>query len=456
MTSITTIHEEVLRREKVLYDTGDAEYMKMEARDILEEIRELEDTKRSVVYENQRATAQKVAEGWCDLTKIITFVLAMTQSGKTGTILGLLKILYSSPSFDAPPLDNVFVITGLSDREWVKQTKERMPPLLRPRVFHRPALKKQFLPLIQDVKDAIIIIDEAQIACQKGQTLYKIFKEAGLLDIEQLTKRNIRIAMFTATPNGLKHEVKDWGEHQNTIVMDVPESYISPMKLLENNSIRQYKNISSYDEDLKSNLEFFREQFTQFDEPKYHLVRIPKGPVGGKTIINIQTALKGLEFELVRYYAMSKNAEKQEMKKNGKVLPYIGDNINQTLVKRPRKHTIILLKDRLRCAKTLVKKFIGMEYERYTDKVTDEVIIQGIRLTGYDCHKDSVVYTNIESIRSYEKMVESKFESEYVCWNSSTTKYLAREEKTVPTTTFLNVKHIAGLEPADDGEEEEN
>ena len=54
----------------------------------------------------------------------------------------------------------------------------------------------------------------------------------------------------------------------------------------------------------------------------------------------------------------------------------------------------------LRCAKSLVKKHLGVCYERYTKYIDDSVTIQGLlgRCTGYDDNGRTIISTNIESI----------------------------------------------------------
>ena len=455
---ITMAEHSVPARVPIQYSDTDKDFMKKEAQDILDEIAELSENKKSVIYPNQQNTAQRVAESWADPTKLITMVLAMTQSGKTGTMLSLLKILYESDEFSSPPLDNIFIITGLSDLEWKKQTCERMPPLLKPNIYHRPNLKKHFLEKVRTMKDVIIIIDEAQIASKKDQTLYRVFKEIGLFDIRQLTQRNIRIVMFTATPSGLQHELEGWGPHQSNIIMELPENYTSPMDLLTRGNVKEFKNISGItrngtqiltEEELKTNLDELKEAVSSFSEPKYHLIRVHKGTIGRKAIENVMGLFSEDDYEFLRYFINSPTDTtkgKSSVRDFTDDIPYTGDDINQTLLKRPRKHTIIFIKDRLRCAKTLIKKHVGIEYERLSNLRSDEVVIQSVRLTGYDCMTNAIVFSGIDSIMQYQKLFDSQFGDKSINWKSSTTSFNKSENVSVPKETFLNTGHVIGLE----------
>jgi hypothetical protein len=48
--------------------------------------------------------------------------------------------------------------------------------------------------------------------------------------------------------------------------------------------------------------------------------------------------------------------------------------INKTLSTKPEKHTVIFILEMFRCAKPLVKKHLGVCYERYTNYIDDSVL----------------------------------------------------------------------------------
>ena len=88
----------------------------------------------------------------------------MTQTGKTGCMTALINHYILSNTI---PKDNIYIITGLSDIEWKKDTKNRMPDTINSRVFHRANLPKTFL---KDIKTStLIMMDEIQIACDCTQ-----------------------------------------------------------------------------------------------------------------------------------------------------------------------------------------------------------------------------------------------------------------------------------------------
>jgi hypothetical protein len=143
--------------------------------------------------------------------------------------------------------------------------------------------------------------------------------------------------------------------------------------------------------------------------PLWHIIRTKNGVYQDKTHKNFLDVFGNSEYEFLKYDGESE----------------IGD-INAILKNPPHKHTIIFIKEMLRCAKTLVKNYLGIGYERCSKKPDDASINQGIvgRLTGYDDNGMSICYTNIDSIERYEQLWISNFENKNIKWNSKTTKYV--------------------------------
>ena len=81
--------------------------------------------------------------------------------------------------------EDIFIITGMSDIDWERQTKNDMLNCIKDNVFHLGKIK-QFNSIINTKRNIkiLIIIDECQIATSKDQQIDKIFK-----DIEKSFKR---------------------------------------------------------------------------------------------------------------------------------------------------------------------------------------------------------------------------------------------------------------------------
>ena len=120
----------------------------------------------------------------------------------------------------------------------------------------------------------------------------------------------------------------------------------------------------------------------------YHIIRTQTGDKQNITINNFRETCKNERFNYIpRKYDQEKG--------------YV--DVNEELLKyEPTEHTFIFIKDKLRCSKTLTKKYIGVVYDRYSKNPNDSVTIQSLlgRLSGYDYNGESICFTNIMSLEN--------------------------------------------------------
>ena len=96
-----------------------------------------------MIYDNHEQCSTRIVSDLYDRKIISIMTVALTQSGKTGTMCSLIKNYVRNTLI---PKENIYIITGLSDRDWIDQTKHRMPDCLQDRVYHRnDLLKPEFL-----------------------------------------------------------------------------------------------------------------------------------------------------------------------------------------------------------------------------------------------------------------------------------------------------------------------
>lgn len=379
-----------------------------------------------VIYENQEKIANKIIETFNDRQTVISLVIARTQSGKTGSMCSIIK-KYIQNTTDFVPIQNIYIITGLSSTEWKLQTKQRMPIQVQKRVFHRQELLKQFICEIKKKQNTLIIIDEIQVAAKKDQTIHKTFTELGLMNLNNLYKNDIKIILFTATPDGLVYEFQKWGQACKIILAGPGKGYISSYDLLLNHRVKQYKKLSlspsEYidDNEILENIKEIKEDILKFPNPRFHIIRTTKGKTQTDIISNFRQLFEKELYDFINYDISNTVVD-----------------INHILKKSPSKHTLIFIKDKLRCAKTLYKKYLGVLYERFATVQNDNIIIQGLlgRLTGYDDNGDSVCYTNIASILTYEELWDTEFTDDSICWKSSTTKI--KNEQVIANDVFCS------------------
>jgi len=395
----------------------------------LEELEDMEDSKAIIfsemrrqirnhiieIYDNQYSIAKRVVSAFRDRKIINVMVVAKTQSGKTGSMYATIKYFLEEENI---PVENIYIITGLSSREWKKQTKERLPnSISQDNVFHRNELA-EFADKIKGKKNILIIMDEIQIASTDKQTIFKSFQRAEQSSKLTLYENDVKILEYSATPNGTIYDLEKWGDASAKILADPGAGYVGSFDLYNQERVRDCEELYTNDKSdtkkesekrISNNIEKIKwdleDNYPDTDQ-RYHLIRTRSGPAQAIIIANFKKIFGVKDYVYINYDQTS------EIK-----------DINNTLENKPEKHTFIFIKEMLRCAKTLSPKYIGICYERYTGEPDDSVIIQGFigRLTGYKDNGVSICYTNIKSILKYEEYWNSNFETD-VGWKSMTTK----------------------------------
>ena len=391
----------------------------------------------NIIWKNQKDCGEKICKEFKNDKIINVLVYGKTQTGKTGCMTSLIQHFILSNNI---PIDNIYIITGLSDKAWKADTMNRMPDSISNRVYHRANLNKTFLKDIMGKKNVLVIMDEIQIACEENQTIHTTFGKCGFYDLKYLLENDIKLVQFTATPDGHINDINDWEEHSAKIKLEPGEGYIGTEQLRIQKRIRQFKNLTD-----PKNVQVLKKVVDGFDhvfykdgdnlkdcQYRYHTIRIPNSRKGlDKIVIDNFKKVFGKDYIYNTNYLNEKK-----------------DDINDLMRKPPEKHTFVFIKEILRCAKTKIKKFVGIEYERWTT-ASDSSIIQGSvgRLTGYDDNTDNICYTNITTIENYEKLWNNNMEfNEGIEWNTKTTLYDKKARKTYSSGTFNSVKNIKGLE----------
>lgn len=411
----TNITEQLTnKRVRIHYNLREQDIMKNDKQIILLQLDNLRLKGKSIIFENQEIIAANVVCYFKNRKIINIMVVSKTQSGKTGSMCATIK-QYLEDTSNLIPIENIYIITGLSSCEWKEQTKERMPESIQNRVFHRCELPNTFVDEIKHKKNILIIMDEIQVAAKKGQTIYKTFKVANLLDKSKLYENDIKILEYTATPDGTIYDLMKWGDASSKILATAGDGYISSFNLLQMGRVKQYKELCGYDketgevdEEVFVNIQEIKNDIDNYINPLYHIIRTKNGTEQDLTIEHFKKLFNSVSYDFIKYDRESEI-----------------EDINKTLILQPEKHTFIFIKEMLRCAKTLKKTYIGILYDRYSKTPDDTTIIQGLvgRDTGYDNNNISICYTNIDSIEKYEKLWKSNFEDKTISWNSKTTKY---------------------------------
>jgi hypothetical protein len=279
----------------------------------------------------------------------------------------------------------------------------------------------------------------------------RIFKE---LDwkLDFMMENDIKLVQFSATPDGLIFALNGpkWPERHYRIATIRPGTgYFGANQMNERGQLKQVKDI--YGRDREGNwiapdvkeycigniVEILRDQLS-FNGPRYLLVRIRGGIPEQAYHENFFESIESLAPEERELFEERHRHRRYDM--HGNV-----DDISVLLFTPPNKHTIVFVKEKMKCAQTLeyveldektnkttshpVKHNIGVVVERKRvgdkEEQNDSFAIQGFlgRLCGYDVH-DCICYTNMKSYEKYEELIASNFDPaalKRVSWNSNTT-----------------------------------
>ena len=424
-----TTERRIKQRREQQYSMSLLEKCKIESNILSDQVKLKEIDGINIIYDNQKTCGEEVRNIFNNKSIINCLVYGMTQTGKTGCMTAI--ILYYILSNNIP-IENIYIITGLSDVAWKKDTKNRMPDSINSRVFHRANLPKTFANEIQDKKNCLIIMDEIQIACEDEQTIHRTFKKCGFYDLDFLLENNIKLIQFSATPDGHINDILDWREHSAKVKLSPGPGYYGPKQALEQGRVKQFKDLT-----ILENVEEVKKDIVKYPDAMYIPIRAPSkrenkdGTNNQQIVINNFKKTFGPDYEYNIAYLKKKKGD-----------------INDILTIKPEKHTFIFYCEILRCAKTQFKKYIGVSYERYSTNINDSTIIQGSfgRLTGYDDNGVSICYTNVESIVNYVELWDNNMEyKQGIAWNTKTTEYDKHDDITRSTGTFNSVKHIEQL-----------
>jgi hypothetical protein len=297
------------------------------------------------IFQNQSSFGQDIAKAFIDRSVHTVLAIAPTQSGKTGSMLASIKFFLESPSLSLP-IPNIFIITGHSSTEWTQQTKERFPPQFRDNIFHRNQLST-FSKKISSLSNVLVFVDESHIASRKHQSVQAALSHLNFYD------NDIKIVLVTATPQLC---IKNYTIHR-TIHMAPAFGYRSIECLLDDGLILSAKDLS-----LPSSIPHILEiKQLLSEEPKYHIIRTPRGDGFPLTVSNFKSVF-------------------------GDDCIYIVDAVDFDFLSiPPSAHSFVFIIDRLRCAKTIHKEFLGVLYERCPKIINRDTVIQGLlgRATGY-------------------------------------------------------------------------
>lgn len=356
---------------------------------------------KKTIHEHQWRDANEIYLSLTNHYKLLVNLIKQPQEGKTGIVVALLYLIAKNDINYEYSLQNTYYITGVSSTEWVSQQKDRFPYRFRENILHRPQLTKdqKLKDILINTKNPFIIIDEAFWAAGAKQTFGKIFNETykGKNMKEEFAKNNVKLLLTSATPDGTLPDTRqDYGNQAVILLPDPvkeywgPESWVNTLNT-ERCRLFEYKKLDNEENimELRSFIYGF------YSQNKYHCIRIPKAP-GGNVVMQKIKDVFGPDFA---YYEFDEGAKHDDTFLYNSKIP----DINVLLKQKPPCHSIVFVKEKARCATTLVKKYLGVVYERIAKTPSMTIINQGLigRCNGYDVNEDVVVWTDIDEVKRY-------------------------------------------------------
>ena len=364
-----------------------------------------------VIFPSQEAEADRVfdvAKTSISRGTRVDMLVAPPQYGKTGIILAFVMRLLKQELVD---LEDIYICTTHSSKMWLSQTRDRMPRSMCERIYHRNGMHT----MAERVKErrrkyggqAVIIVDESHIASQKEMTMDEMFKTLELNEPDS----KVYMLEVTATPDGLLADISRVG---NVVQARVNSDYTSFQWMLQEDRLRESFPLFMKDPDtkalcrdstLKQMRRFLDVIVREFhDTERWHLVRLPTFMYGAamrETIRSLTTETSGgLE---TRFYDMDVDSNQTRC-------------INEVFLNtKPTKHTVIYVKDMLRCSDTLNLTDVGVMLDRGSNSTS--VVAQSFagRCNGYKNH-DVVCFTNLQGIKDYIRAYDHEFNLKNTEW----------------------------------------
>jgi hypothetical protein len=382
---------------------------------------------RSIVYPNQKRAADKAIQYLLmDGTPFVNLI-AQPGVGKTGTFL---EIAIQATTHPDPTrriaVDDLFIITGMSDTDWYRQTSQRMLPAFRHRVFHRNHLIHEATRYNASDRPAtapkLIIIDESHIAAKPGMTINTFLtalagcKPDSPIHPTSLFRSNMAILAVSATPGAiLKIPLTKWKKiHHRVVTIRPSDAYHGVAHMLTHKRLFKTGNLEdpTYLKQVIRILHSFREH-------RFHIFRQTTGCCELYPLFTQLTKTHLIGWNVIRHDATSRVSRMDHM-----------------LTTQPAQPTIIIIKGFWRASKRLTQDWIGLTYDPPVTRVNVSAVIQG--LIGRFCDNSRPRWIHNHKIQQPVHLVPAGAVRTYLKWiHSSFTHDDGGIRKTYLATTLI-------------------
>ena len=375
------------------------------------------------IYPNQIEDAFNICHTFYSSQVRVISIIKRTKVGMDGLMIEIAKTMatHSDNRFVLDP-DNVLFLTGMSNKSWENSMKDIIPNCFEKNVYHHGKLKLLEEKLRKkDIKDSLFIIDEIDTGDKEDQKLHRLLKNSGILDIDFMKEKNIRLIFVSATNVKELQDLYKWGEIHQLYSMTIPSTYIGHKEFLERGIIQEFYKINSKESAERWIKEDILEHYNK--DYRVHIIR---------------TDTKNVDFisdACIQHKINFKNHTSSDR---------ISQEDFSNIFEHMDNHLVIAVKGLLRRANLIPNAWklkIGATHEKYVKKPDTNVQVQGLpgRMTGYwkdaivKGHKTGPHRTSINAIEQYEEFYKNPL--------AHNIKYTTNGSKKLLTNP-KNIKHL--------------
>lgn len=320
---------------------------------------------KELVYDNQEEAVNEIMTHYINGKRCVLLV-AQPGIGKTGAAHGTMIRYAQHATLDQAVLTkDMFLCTGMSDTEWKRQFEKNIIDPFHDNIAHRGVIAK-FEEKLANTTNSLVVDDECHIACGPSMVVGRTMRSAGLMDIDELEKRNIRLLKISATPEAVLRDLQAWGSKGAMVVLKPGQKYKGFRTMLDENRIRNSPGLDTY-QDVEVLFNLLEDRYRSTTK-KYFIFRITHTET--RMFLERAANIKGWEH---KYHDSVDRVE----------------DIDKMMEHAPKKHTAIIIKEFWRASKRLIRDHVGATYEPITKIRNSTVTSQG--LTARFC--DNFEYT---------------------------------------------------------------
>lgn len=328
---------------------------------------------------------------------------AEMQAGKTGVINALIRLMLIVKNYQKIQINpqSIFIITGMNDNAWKKQTKDRMPKDIHQNIHHLNGLKHVRVAFDKKAsttgfKNILVILDESHIASAISNTPSReVFNQMReLCPVENWAENNIRLITISATDPAAVIGCGDFVSMARVINLRTSDAYQSVEKLRDQGRLYDTFNLKT-EKDVEKLVHIVKDKFSESPN-LYHIIRIPARSKVGFVEENIRKLMPGCN--VISWDSKSNAKAAEDASSNGSQLV---EDINDILENEPDVPTFILIKNMFYAAKTLNDMYCGVLFDRSSSK--DDTNCQSLlgRACGYGHSTRTCIYTNLQTVTRY-------------------------------------------------------